>query len=399
MRLINLSGRLKIVVDGLAVDVEKASNHRFSSQPQEIFARWEEFTGWAGSADLSGGDPIAEAEIGPPVPRPPQIFAVGINYRDHMEEAGLQPPDAPFVFTKFPSAITGPYGAIELPNGSVDWEVELVAVIGKLARHVDERKGWEYVAGLTVGQDLSERELQLSGPPPQQFNLGKSYAGFAPIGPALVTIDELADPNDVEVSTTLSGEVMQQSRTANLIFPVPRIVAYLSEILPLLPGDLIFTGTPSGIGWARDPKRLITAADELVTRVSGIGEMRHRFTSTGAGLSLREAALMSDITVPALIVGGGGCGLTTSLPESDMHVHTVSHWILEGVLVQRYRVGRVLLAGDAARRHPPTTANAWRFRSRSSCRYSPLTEARRTLQFSSWSEPFRSPNSAGGSAS
>jgi 2-keto-4-pentenoate hydratase/2-oxohepta-3-ene-1,7-dioic acid hydratase in catechol pathway len=282
MRLINQSGRLKIVVDGLAVDVEKASDHRFSADPQNIFVCWDEFTTWVGSADLSGGDTIVESEIGPPVPRPPQIFAVGINYRDHIEEAGLDEPEAPFVFTKFPSAITGPYDTIGLPDGSVDWEVELVAIIGKRAHHVDERDGWDYVAGLTVGQDLSERKLQLSGPPPQQFNLGKSYAGFAPIGPALVTIDELDDPNDIEVSTILSGEVMQQSRTANLIFPIPRIVAYLSQILPLLPGDLIFTGTPGGVGWARDPQRFITASDELVTRAEGVGEMRHRFTAAAS---------------------------------------------------------------------------------------------------------------------
>lgn len=289
MRLINLSGRLKMVVDGLAVDVEKASNHRFSADPQEIFARWEEFSLWAGSADLSGGDPIVEAEIGPPVPRPPQIFAVGINYRDHMEEAGLAEPEAPFVFTKFPSAISGPYDTIELPKGSVDWEVELVVVIGKPARNIDERDGWDYVAGLTVGQDLSERELQLSGPSPQQFNLGKSYAGFAPIGPALVTIDELANPDDIEVSTILSGEVVQRSRTANLIFPIPKLVAYLSQILPLLPGDLIFTGTPGGVGWAREPQRFITASDELVTRAEGIGEMRHRFNAAPSVAAVRES--------------------------------------------------------------------------------------------------------------
>ncbi|EHI10433.1 fumarylacetoacetate hydrolase family protein [Mycolicibacterium thermoresistibile] len=278
MRLINQGGRLKIDVDGLAADVEKTSDYRFSADPQEIYARWEEFTAWASAADLSGGDPIVEAELGPPVPRPAQVFAIGINYRDHMDEAGLSEPEAPFVFTKFPAAITGPYDVIELPDGSVDWEVELVAVIGRRAHRVSERDGWNYVAGLTVGQDLSERELQLSGPPPQQFNLGKSYTGFAPIGPAVVTLDEFADPADVEISTTLSGELMQLARTRDVFFSVPQLVAYLSQILPLLPGDLIFTGTPSGIGWARTPKRFIDSDDELVTRAEGIGEMRHRFT-------------------------------------------------------------------------------------------------------------------------
>jgi 2-keto-4-pentenoate hydratase/2-oxohepta-3-ene-1,7-dioic acid hydratase in catechol pathway len=130
---------------------------------------------------------------------------------------------------------------------------------------------------VTLGQDLSERELQLSGPAPQQFNLGKSYAGFAPIGPVLVTADEFADPNDIEVSTILSGKEMQKSRTRHLIFPIPELVAYLSSILPLSPGDLIFTGTPGGIGWTRDPKCLIGPSDELVSRAEGIGEMRHHF--------------------------------------------------------------------------------------------------------------------------
>lgn len=283
MRLINQSGRLKIVSDGLAIDVEKASDQRFAADPQAIFGRWDEFTAWAASADIGGGDPIIESELEAPVPHPPQIFAVGVNYRDHVEEAGIEEPEAPFVFTKFPSSITGPYGTIELPDSSVDWEVELVAVVGKLARHIDEVQAWDYVAGLTVGQDLSARRLQLSGPPPQQYNLGKSYAGFTPIGPSLVTADEFNDPNDIELSTVLSGEVMQHSSTANLIFPIARIIAYLSAILPLLPGDLIFTGTPSGIGWTREPQRLITASDELITTAAVIGEMRHRFAAVDSG--------------------------------------------------------------------------------------------------------------------
>jgi 2-keto-4-pentenoate hydratase/2-oxohepta-3-ene-1,7-dioic acid hydratase in catechol pathway len=279
MRLINQNDRLKVVVDGLAVDVEKASDHRFAADPQTIFERWNDFRAWAASTRLEGGEPIVDSELGPPVPRPSQIFAVGVNYRDHVEEAGFEEPTAPFVFTKFPASVTGPYSTIELPTATVDWEVEVVAVVGQRARHVQERDGWDYVAGLTVGQDLSERELQLSGPAPQQFSLGKSFAGFTPIGPALVTPDELNDPDDIAVHTVVSGDQMQKSRTRNLIFPIPRLISYLSHILPLLPGDLIFTGTPSGIGWALNPQRFITPADELVTWAEGIGEMRHRFVA------------------------------------------------------------------------------------------------------------------------
>jgi 2-keto-4-pentenoate hydratase/2-oxohepta-3-ene-1,7-dioic acid hydratase in catechol pathway len=278
MRIANQSGRLVLVSDGTAVDVEKESSGRFTSDPQAVYERWDEFRQWAETVDLSVGSPLDETELEAPVPRPGQIFAIGVNYRDHVEEAGIDLPEAPFVFTKFPASVTGPFSDIELPRGSVDFEVELVAVIGKTARHVAAEDGWDYVAGLTVGQDLSERELQLSGPPPQQYNLGKSYAGFAPIGPVLVTKDEFANADDIEVSTILSGEVMQRSSTKHLIFSVPQIVAYLSSILPLQPGDLIFTGTPAGIGWTREPRRMIGADDVLVTRADGIGEMRHHFT-------------------------------------------------------------------------------------------------------------------------
>ncbi|MEU2001458.1 fumarylacetoacetate hydrolase family protein [Rhodococcus sp. NPDC019627] len=279
MRVANQAGRLQVVADGIAVDVEAASGGRFSAEPQQIFDRWDEFTSWAATVDFTDGTPLVEPELGAPVPRPGQIFAIGVNYADHVEESGLTLPDAPFVFTKFPASITGPYDTIEHPGGSVDFEVELVAVIGKEARHVPVSEGWDYVAGLTLGQDLSERDLQLSGPPPQQFGLGKSFAGFAPIGPVLVTPDEFENPDDIEVSTVLSGELMQKSRTQHLIFPIPVLVSYLSSILPLRPGDLIFTGTPSGIGFTRDPKRLIGVDDELVSRADTIGEMRHHFAA------------------------------------------------------------------------------------------------------------------------
>jgi 2-keto-4-pentenoate hydratase/2-oxohepta-3-ene-1,7-dioic acid hydratase in catechol pathway len=279
MRIVNHGGRLGLATQDRWVDVETASAGRFSADVQAIFPRWAEFTPWAHGIDASTGAPIDPESLQAPVPRPPQIFAIGLNYRAHAAESGLQLPDAPFVFTKFPSSVTGPYTRPELPSDAVDFEAELVAVIGVEARNVSAADAWGSVAGLTVGQDLSDRDLQLSGPAPQQFSLGKSRAGFTPIGPVLVTVDEFDDPDDLELSCTLSGEEMQKTRTSDLIFSVPQIVEYLSAILPLLPGDLIFTGTPSGIGWARDPQRFIGPDDELVTRVERIGEMRHHFTS------------------------------------------------------------------------------------------------------------------------
>jgi len=279
MRILNLDGRLSLAVDDGAVDVETASGGRFSADVMSVYERWEEFLTWA--RQYSGGPDrgITDTAVGPPVPRPTQVFAIGLNYRDHAAEAGLDLPDRPMVFTKFPASVTGPYGDIALPSDAVDYEAELVAVIGTPARNVPAGDAWSHIAGLTAGQDLSEREVQLAGPPPQQYNMGKSFEGFAPIGPALVTPDELDNPDDLELGCQLSGVQMQKARTGEFVFSIPQLVAYLSSILPLLPGDLIFTGTPSGIGWTREPRRTLAPGDELVTHVAGIGAMRHTFTA------------------------------------------------------------------------------------------------------------------------
>ena len=275
----NLENRLHLLVDDRVVDAEAASAGEFSADVQSVYGRWDEFRDWAATAALPPGSPVPEQGVGPPVPEPRQVFAIGLNYREHAVEAGLELPSSPMVFTKFPAAVAGPYDTIELPPGSVDFEVELVAVIGRRAQRVAAEEAWGYVAGLTVGQDLSERELQLKPPAPQQFNLAKSFTGFAPIGPCLVTPDEFDDPANLEIGCVLNGEQMQKASTAELIFPVPALVAYLSSILPLLPGDLIFTGTPSGIGWGRTPQRFLDPDDELTSYVGGIGAMRHRFAS------------------------------------------------------------------------------------------------------------------------
>jgi 2-keto-4-pentenoate hydratase/2-oxohepta-3-ene-1,7-dioic acid hydratase in catechol pathway len=285
MRVMNLAGRLALAVDGGAIDVATASQGLFGPDVQSVYQQWPAFEQWARvhlSSEAGSVTVFAEADLLAPVPRPPQVFAVGLNYRDHAEEAGLELPDSPMVFTKFPASVTGPFATITLPGGSVDFEAELVAVIGREASHVSEADAWSHIAGLTCGQDLSERELQLSGPTPAQYNLGKSFTGFAPIGPYLVTPDDFTDPDDVEIECSLSGELMQKNHTANLIFSIPQIVAYLSSILTLWPGDLVFTGTPSGIGWTREPRRLITEDDELVTTMAGIGSMRHNFVAASA---------------------------------------------------------------------------------------------------------------------
>ncbi|CAM5692782.1 fumarylacetoacetate hydrolase family protein [Streptomyces canus] len=282
MRVINHGGRVGLERAGRWLDVEIASDGWFTSDPMAVYARWNELHKLAEEWDFSEAEPIDRTQVLAPVPHPQQIFAVGLNYREHAKESGLDIPQAPFIFTKFPASVTGPYSTVELPTKTVDFELELVAVIGDRAHRVEVADAWGHVAGLTVGQDLSERELQLSGPAPQQFGLGKSYAGFSPIGPVVVSVDEFDDPDDIALRGFLSGQEMQRTRTSDLIFAVPQLVSYLSHVLPLLPGDLIFTGTPSGVGWGRRPQRYIQPTDELVSRAEGIGEMHHRFVSVPA---------------------------------------------------------------------------------------------------------------------
>ena len=277
MRITNLDGRLALLAGGGAIDVEHASAGRFAADPQQIYTEWEEFRRWADGVNTETAEPFPAAAVRQPVTAPRQIFAIGLNYSEHATESGFTAPAQPAVFTKFTGSLTGPSGVIDLPSATVDWEVEVVAVIGREAYQVPESAAWDHVAGLTVGQDLSERTLQLSGPVPQ-FSLGKSYPGFSPVGPALVTLDEFTNPDDLELGCQINGELVQKARTTDLIFSVPELVARLSSVLPLLPGDIIFTGTPAGVGHARSPQQYLRAGDELVSWVEGIGEMRHTFT-------------------------------------------------------------------------------------------------------------------------
>jgi len=276
MRFANVRGRASLLVGDGAVDIAGASSDQFSHDPMLALGRWEELVVWAAATDLPCPTPFESADLGAPVPRPRQVFAVALNYRPHVQEAGYADPEAPLVFTKFPSCITGPYGTIGLPPGHVDWEIELVAVVGREAAHVPAAAAAEVLAGLTVGQDLSERLLQLSGRP-AQFSLGKSHPGFGPIGPAVITLDELADPDDLALTCHLDDEQVQASRTGSMIFSVGQLVEHITAVCPVFAGDLIFTGTPGGVGNRRTPPLFIAEGNELVSSIEGLGEMRHRF--------------------------------------------------------------------------------------------------------------------------
>lgn len=288
MRLANLGGRLVLLTgtDGTAgvdgtVDVAAASRGRFGPDPQTVYDAWPEFVDWAagaGAAVTGASVPLDRDALGPVVPRPRQVFAVGLNYVDHTAESGLQQPTQPMIFTKFQSCLTGPYGEITLPSESVDWEIELVAVVGETTVAASPEAAWRRLAGVTIGQDLSDRAVQMLGVPPQ-FSLGKSFAGFGPVGPWLTTVDELPDRDKLTLTCAVNGEVVQQASTSDLVFPVPELVSYLSGICALHPGDLIFTGTPPGVGMGRRPPRYLAPGDVLESRIDGLGEMRHRLVA------------------------------------------------------------------------------------------------------------------------
>ncbi|MFI1988505.1 fumarylacetoacetate hydrolase family protein [Actinoplanes sp. NPDC020271] len=276
MRFGTLSGRLVVVDGDRALDVEKHSGGRFSADANTTLARFTEFAAWAATADFAEAVPFAADELGAPSPRPRQVFAVALNYRPHAAEAGFQAPDEPLLFTKFPSCITGPVTEVTLPPGKPDWEIEVVAVIGTGGHRIARADAWDAVAGLTVGQDLSERAVQSRGKP-AQFSLGKSFPGFGPTGPVAVSTDEFGDRDDLGFECFLGDERVQHGRTSEMIFPIDELVVKISAVCPLLPGDLIFTGTPAGVGNRREPPRCLQPGEVLVSRVDGIGEIRQHF--------------------------------------------------------------------------------------------------------------------------
>ena len=222
----------------------------------------------------------ASTRLAAPVPMPPKIVCIGLNYRDHAAESNLPIPETPTVFAKFQTAVTGHRHPIVLPKNSAkpDYEAEFAVVIGQGGRHIPEERWREHVFGYTMVNDVSARDFQMAT---TQWMIGKTFDTFAPIGPAIVTADEIADPHNLDISLTLSGEVMQRSNTRHLIFGVPKLIAFLSSVFTLEPGDIISTGTPGGVGMARKPPRWLKPGDEVVVRVEGLGELVNPVVAEG----------------------------------------------------------------------------------------------------------------------
>lgn len=291
MRIANHENRAVLLVsDEAGIDVASASSGAFGPDMASVYSQWDTFVAWAAQSEGLPADVIVDRTLlGSPSPYPRQVLAIGLNYSEHAKESGFeQPKSLPPVFTKFPTCITGPDTQVFLPEGgNTDWEVELVAVIGKEAKNVPAAQAWEHVAGLAVGQDISERVSQLRGPAPQ-FGLGKSFPGFGPVGPWLVTPDAFKNPDDLEIGCSIDGKQVQKGRTSELIYSIPALIEGLSATVTLLPGDIIFTGTPAGVGVGRSPQRFLQPGETLVSSIEGIGEITQIFVSPVSTTDTKE---------------------------------------------------------------------------------------------------------------
>ena len=235
----------------------------------EVFFR----DGWL--AKIAGlndeGEPM-DVRLGPPVARPSKLICLGKNYLEHAKEGNFDAPEKPLLFAKAPSALSGPTDPIILPRscGQVDWEVELAVVIGREGKRIHPDNAWDYIAGYTVMNDVSGREAQFGD---GQWFRGKSFDTFAPLGPALVTPDEIDDIRNLQLTARVDDQIMQTGNTGDLVFDIPHLLAYISEDITLLPGDVISTGTPAGVGIFRDPPITLAAGNVVTCRIDMLGEL------------------------------------------------------------------------------------------------------------------------------
>ena len=272
-KLANIEGRAALVDGENYYDLETISNGKFSNDTSNALTNLVGISEL--SEDLSKSEPtglLHDVKIDAPISAPKNCYAVGLNYRNHAEEAGMDIPSVPMVFTKHTTCLVGPNSTIEMRSDHVDYEAELVVVIGHPGKDILKDNAWNHVAGLCVGQDISDRTVQFSSKPPQ-FNLGKSFDTFGPMGPYLVSPDSLQNKESLQIECKVNQEVRQKDNTNDLIFDIPSIISYLSEIVTLKTGDVIFTGTPGGVGVMEG--KFLKDGDVLRTSIEGLGTLKN----------------------------------------------------------------------------------------------------------------------------
>lgn len=260
----------------------------FFPLPPGQFSTMLDLIAAAASAERAGheaiakgkGVPVASIRLLAPIENPPRLFCIGLNYASHAAESQMKVQNVPTVFMKLPEAITGPSDAVVLPANSTqpDYEAELGVVIGRPGYRIAEADAMQHVFGYTIVNDVSARDVQLAT---TQWTLGKSFPSFAPLGPAIVSADEIADPHALAIGLTLDGETLQSANTRDLIFRIPKLIEYISSCTPLKTGDIISTGTPEGVGLGRTPQRWLRPGELMVTTIEGIGELRNRIVAEG----------------------------------------------------------------------------------------------------------------------
>jgi 2-keto-4-pentenoate hydratase/2-oxohepta-3-ene-1,7-dioic acid hydratase in catechol pathway len=267
--------RLGLLRDDHVIDLAAASDGRLPSDMRTFLQQGENAMRLARQVEqnATASLPLAEVTLLAPIPNPSKVVAIGLNYMDHCREQNIEPPEAPIIFAKFPSAVVGPGAAIRWDPAltrKVDYEVELAVVMGRTARRVSAADALDYVAGYTISNDVSARDLQFGD---RQWVRGKSLDTFCPLGPWLVTRDEIPDPHDLSIRCTLNGDVMQDSTTAEMIFGVTTLIEFISRAFTLLPGDVIATGTPDGVGVFRSPQVFMKSGDVVTLEVEGLGQL------------------------------------------------------------------------------------------------------------------------------
>ena len=262
--------RAGVLVDGGVIDAWDAlgGSHAYGLRQLLSDERVDDLR-----AAIDGAEPVPDPVLLPPIPSPEKIVCIGLNYRSHAAEAGLEPPQSPAIFGKYRNALVGDGATVALPAASekVDFEAEVAFVVGRRASEVAENEALDHIAGYTLLNDLSARDLQFATP---QWMAGKVFDGSAPCGPALVTPDEAGAHDEIGISLTLNGEEMQSAMTADLIFSIPAVLAYLSRLMTLEPGDIVSTGTPAGVGSVRKPRVWLKPGDELVVESPTLGRLR-----------------------------------------------------------------------------------------------------------------------------